>query len=286
MQIDVPDKSYVSRNEEAQVDATLDMTKYESEEEEPAAVDPEEVLEEEVDLPDPPAPEPIEDIVLEAEVVPASPPRPATPSAESSSLSDVEPQKAAVEEEDEPMTPIEQTGDHDTHIESHSPLARTFSNIVTSPHYRHSSPMPAAPSDPDYGELNIDPQATIFKPAYDPLVTEYALSLYPLPPPTAPIKKRKKDKDKNSKGLEIYRQQASIATNPVSRFFAKTTKCLSSKEWAVGFAERRFVRAMHQIEQLKAKGRWSFRQPKRSKGPALAKVHWDYLLDEMVCRVW
>ena len=35
------------------------------------------------------------------------------------------------------------------------------------------------------------------------------------------------------------------------------------------------------IEQLKAQGEWSFRQPKRIKGPIEKKTHWDYLLDEM-----
>ncbi|KIO17854.1 hypothetical protein M407DRAFT_32473, partial [Tulasnella calospora MUT 4182] len=38
---------------------------------------------------------------------------------------------------------------------------------------------------------------------------------------------------------------------------------------------------MRQVEVLKSEGRWSFRQPKKSKGPTLPKVHWDYILDEM-----
>jgi chromatin modification-related protein VID21 len=39
---------------------------------------------------------------------------------------------------------------------------------------------------------------------------------------------------------------------------------------------------MERIEQLKHDNQWSFRQMKRFKGPTVAKVHWDYVLDEMV----
>ena len=44
------------------------------------------------------------------------------------------------------------------------------------------------------------------------------------------------------------------------------------------------MRALERIEKLKQEGRWSFRQPKKQKGPVLAKSHWDWLLDEMVCQ--
>jgi hypothetical protein len=39
---------------------------------------------------------------------------------------------------------------------------------------------------------------------------------------------------------------------------------------------------MQRIEQLKLDGAWSFRQPKKQRGPVLPKTHWDYLMDEMV----
>ena len=42
------------------------------------------------------------------------------------------------------------------------------------------------------------------------------------------------------------------------------------------------IKVMKRINELKSEGRWSFRQPKKVRGPALYKAHWDYLLDEMV----
>jgi chromatin modification-related protein VID21 len=50
----------------------------------------------------------------------------------------------------------------------------------------------------------------------------------------------------------------------------------------VAFFEVKFMRVMQRINQLKAEGLWSYRQPKKQKGPSLPKSHWDYLLDEMV----
>ena len=46
--------------------------------------------------------------------------------------------------------------------------------------------------------------------------------------------------------------------------------------------ELKLIRVFDRIELLKDAGRWSFRQPKKSKAVALPKAHWDYLLDEMV----
>jgi chromatin modification-related protein VID21 len=39
---------------------------------------------------------------------------------------------------------------------------------------------------------------------------------------------------------------------------------------------------MGRIEQLKQEGRWSFRQPKKQKGPPVGKSGWDWMLEEMV----
>lgn len=52
--------------------------------------------------------------------------------------------------------------------------------------------------------------------------------------------------------------------------------------WQTAYEEIKYLRAMERIEQLKADNAWSFRQMKRFKGPAMGKVHWDYMLDEMV----
>ncbi|KAG9084580.1 chromatin modification- protein VID21, partial [Ceratobasidium sp. 392] len=38
---------------------------------------------------------------------------------------------------------------------------------------------------------------------------------------------------------------------------------------------------MQHIEQLKLDGAWSFRQPKKQRGPVMSKTHRDYLMDEM-----
>lgn len=48
------------------------------------------------------------------------------------------------------------------------------------------------------------------------------------------------------------------------------------------YNEIRYLRTMERINELKARGVWSFRQPKKQRGPSLPKSHWDYLLDEMV----
>uniref|UniRef100_V5ERZ9 Vacuolar import and degradation protein 21 n=2 Tax=Kalmanozyma brasiliensis (strain GHG001) TaxID=1365824 RepID=V5ERZ9_KALBG len=61
----------------------------------------------------------------------------------------------------------------------------------------------------------------------------------------------------------------------------KADKCLMTSDWKVAFNEQRFVRAMARIEKLKAQGEWSFRQPKKQKGPVVRKAHWDHLLEEM-----
>jgi len=53
-------------------------------------------------------------------------------------------------------------------------------------------------------------------------------------------------------------------------------------DWRVAQQEMRHVRAMERIEAKKNDGRWSLRQPKKLRGPAVPKAHWDFLLDEMV----
>lgn len=48
------------------------------------------------------------------------------------------------------------------------------------------------------------------------------------------------------------------------------------------YHEIRYLKALGKIQELKMAGRWSFRQPKKQRGPTIYKTHWDYLLDEMV----
>ncbi|KZS95209.1 hypothetical protein SISNIDRAFT_548582 [Sistotremastrum niveocremeum HHB9708] len=81
--------------------------------------------------------------------------------------------------------------------------------------------------------------------------------------------------------MEAARWAAVIRANPVHTHVRKATKCLTTNEWNIAIRELRLLRAIEAIDRLKADGRWSFRQPKKQKGPILPKTHQDYLLDEM-----
>lgn len=61
----------------------------------------------------------------------------------------------------------------------------------------------------------------------------------------------------------------------------KANKCLLTRDWKVAFTEQKFIKAMARIDELKQAGLWSFRQPKRSRGPMERKTHWDFMLEEM-----
>lgn len=63
----------------------------------------------------------------------------------------------------------------------------------------------------------------------------------------------------------------------------RPAKVVSTHDWGVAYQELELQRTMERIDALKAQNLWSFRQPKKQKGPAVHKTHWDYLLDEMVC---
>ncbi|KAG8879824.1 chromatin modification- protein VID21 [Tulasnella sp. 331] len=159
-----------------------------------------------------------------------------------------------------------------------TPPRRTLGEIfMTSPHYRHNTPAPKRPLSPDYGDVTVDPQNIHSSPGAAPLFTPYTLSLYPLPP----VKKSKKKEKEKKGGLELYRTMVQTQQTGVYKYLRKSTKCLTTEDWAVGFKELRFVRAMLAVDRLKHSNQWSFRQPKKSKGPTLVKGHWDYMLDEM-----
>ncbi|SOV09169.1 Chromatin modification-related protein EAF1 [Ustilago sp. UG-2017a] len=80
---------------------------------------------------------------------------------------------------------------------------------------------------------------------------------------------------------DMYRWYVRARASPGAGMVGKADKCLMTSDWKVAFNEQRFVRAMARIEKLKAQGEWSFRQPKKQKGPAVRKAHWDHLLEEM-----
>ncbi|GAC72290.1 nucleolar GTPase [Moesziomyces antarcticus T-34] len=80
---------------------------------------------------------------------------------------------------------------------------------------------------------------------------------------------------------DLYRWYVRARASPGAGMVGKADKCLLTTDWKVAFNEQRFVRAMARIEKLKAQGEWSFRQPKKQKGPVVRKAHWDHLLEEM-----
>lgn len=283
-QTDAPEISHVL--DEAEVDDTLDIVKDESDAEvdspERAAQKPETAHREPSHM----QADEDTDMDVDTDIDPTEVPRladsageviPATPS-----------MRTASEPEDAPLEDAEEDQDMEADQSSLPPMTpprRTLGEVfMKSPHYRHTSPPPPRPPSPEYGDLELDPHDIAALPSLDPLFSPYALSLYPLPPGQSKKSQRSdKKKDKDRKGSqELQRFHAQSQQNAAYRFLRRSNKCLSTWEWSVGFQELRFVRAMAIIERMKQMNQWSFRQPKKSKGPTLVKVHWDYMLDEMV----
>lgn len=79
---------------------------------------------------------------------------------------------------------------------------------------------------------------------------------------------------------DLWKWYVRSRASPGAGLVGKADKCLLTRDWRVAFAEQRFLRAMARIEKLKESGNWSFRQPKKQKGPAVRKAHWDHLLEE------
>lgn len=162
-------------------------------------------------------------------------------------------------------------------------------------------PLTPPPSDSDL-ELPFDrPPPPRSSPKVQlPLTSEYALSLYPLPvlPVDAARKATRAARRARSTSSvggssaplapyvppDLFKWQASVDANPLSALVRSAKKCLGTADWETAINELRFNRAMQQVEHLKQQGRWSFRQPKKQKGPPMAKSHWDWLLEEMVSR--
>ena len=116
-----------------------------------------------------------------------------------------------------------------------------------------------------------------------PLESDYATSLPQLPTiPNRPADKRRKGNRAEDKRKDLAVLAIEYKINPLSGGLAKSTKILTTEDWKVAAAEMRHVRAMERIDAKKDAGRWSLRQPKKLRGPAVPKAHWDYLLEEMV----
>ena len=129
-----------------------------------------------------------------------------------------------------------------------------------------------------------------------PLSVTYASALRPLPPdPQRRItglglgggalhhrpRKGAQRAPKGRTAVELWRWGIRARACPCAALVRKASKCLLTRDWKVAFAEQRFVKAIARVDELKRDGAWSFRQPKRVRGPAERKTHWDYLLDEM-----
>ena len=104
--------------------------------------------------------------------------------------------------------------------------------------------MVAPISDVESGYVHdqVIPDSLIGMPA--PMQSEYAASLFPLPPlpPELNRKKRKKDREKGSSAgasgsasttMDIARWESTLIHNPVSKHLRQATKCLSTPEWMV-----------------------------------------------------
>lgn len=121
--------------------------------------------------------------------------------------------------------------------------------------------------------------------------------------------KRRREEDG---AQDMYETNLAYQVNPASKMLKKVTKCVTTKDWKVrgtrlrahaqqsvsldpyrsqhssslnaqtAWQEIKLARTMEKIEQLKEEEKWSFRQRKKFRGPAIAKSHWDYMLDEMV----
>jgi chromatin modification-related protein VID21 len=114
-----------------------------------------------------------------------------------------------------------------------------------------------------------------------PLANAYTSTLPPLPPAPAQQPNRRQRKKDDKQGItKLYAQ---FAVNPLSDAMSRSSKCVLTSDWRVATQELRHIRAMERIEAKKAEGRWSLRQPKKGRGIAVVKAHWDYLLEEMVC---
>ncbi|MCO5588322.1 hypothetical protein L7F22_042277 [Adiantum nelumboides] len=82
-------------------------------------------------------------------------------------------------------------------------------------------------------------------------------------------------------GVDLYKWAVRARASPGAGLVGKADKCLLTNDWKVAFTEQRFIRTMNKIEKLKSEGLWSFRQPKKQKGPVVRKAHWDHLLEEL-----
>uniref|UniRef100_D8PVQ8 Vacuolar import and degradation protein 21 n=1 Tax=Schizophyllum commune (strain H4-8 / FGSC 9210) TaxID=578458 RepID=D8PVQ8_SCHCM len=178
---------------------------------------------------------------------------------------------------------------------SEDPLTRRLGRIVT---LRNKARSPSPPPQYDFSNFQpeVKPPATppgppppVYAPEpYDPGYTLPSLSDLPVDfNKKATSRKRKRDKQEIKRKeqwqpIGLNEWGAAIRANPVWKKVSKSTKCLSTKEWGIAYAELKLIRTLDRMELMKDYGRWSFRQPKKQRNVGvIAKTHWDYLMDEM-----
>ncbi|KAL1710078.1 hypothetical protein EV121DRAFT_252262 [Schizophyllum commune] len=178
---------------------------------------------------------------------------------------------------------------------SEDPLTRRLGRIVT---LRNKARSPSPPPQYDFSnfQAEVKPPATppgppppVYAPEpYDPGYTLPSLSELPADfNKKATSRKRKRDKQEIKRKeqwqpIGLNEWGAAIRANPVWKKVSKSTKCLTTKEWGIAYAELKLIRTLDRMELMKDYGRWSFRQPKKQRNVGvIAKTHWDYLMDEM-----
>ena len=98
---------------------------------------------------------------------------------------------------------------------------------------------PTLKMEQDMHEYPLPDSELVIDERLSPLVTDYAASLYPLPPPEVHKKKRKEKKESKrwtlngTAAVDLNKWEAIMIVNPTVRLVKKATKCLMTSEWQV-----------------------------------------------------
>ena len=118
-----------------------------------------------------------------------------------------------------------------------APILLTLHPTVSLP----SSYVPIQPSikmEQDSHELPPPDSELFIDERLSPLVTDYAASLYPLPPEAHKKKKKEKKESKRwtvngTAAVDLNKWEAIMIVNPTVRLVKKAAKCLTTSEWQV-----------------------------------------------------
>ncbi|KAI7861721.1 hypothetical protein BDF14DRAFT_259161 [Spinellus fusiger] len=89
------------------------------------------------------------------------------------------------------------------------------------------------------------------------------------------------DKREKSEGFDLYAWQLRANAQPLYKTLQTARKILTTNDWMLARSELKAIKVIQNIENLKKKNLWSFKQLKRQKSVPRTKTHWDFLLDEM-----